>query len=80
MELFLDIHKGTLGVGRLNYGVMTLFPKGADANRTQQFCPCLLNCIYKLISKNFMFRIERFLIQSSIQHKMHFIKKQKYQE
>lgn len=52
MLLFEHFHKGELDVQRLNYGVITLLPKTADADKIQQFRPiCLLRCPYKLITK-----------------------------
>ena len=52
MELFEDFHNGKLDVHRLNYGVITFLPKVQDASKIQQFRPiCLLNCLYKWITK-----------------------------
>ena len=60
IELFEDFHKGTLVVSRLNYGVITLLPKVQDAARIQQFRPiCLLNCLYKWITKTLTLRLEQ---------------------
>jgi hypothetical protein len=39
MNLFYSFYQGSLDVQRLNYGVITLFPKMADANKIQQFRP-----------------------------------------
>ena len=59
MELFEDFHKGKLDVYRLNYGVITLLPKVQDASRIQQYRPiCLLNCLYKWITKVLTIRLE----------------------
>ena len=59
MELFEDFHKGKLDVYRLNYGVITLLPKVHDASRIQQYRPiCLLNCLYKWITKVLTIRLE----------------------
>ena len=61
MRLFEHFRKGTLDVQRLNYGVITLFPKTADADKIQQFRPiCLLRCPYKLITKVLDRRVERY--------------------
>lgn len=52
MNLFYSFYNGTLDLQCLNYGVITLLPKMADANKIQQFRPtCLHRCIYKLITK-----------------------------
>ena len=59
VELFADFHKGNLDVHRLNYGVITLLPKVKDAIRIQQFRPiCLLNCLYKWITKTLTLILE----------------------
>ena len=52
IEMFDDLHKGRLDVSRLNYGIITLLPKVSDASKMQQVRPiCLLNCLYKWITK-----------------------------
>ena len=59
IELFSDFHKGGLDVCRLNYGVITLLPKVQDAVKIQQFRPiCLLNCLYKWMTKTLTIRLE----------------------
>lgn len=58
LELFNDFHQGKLDVSRLNYGSSTLLPKSPDASKIQQFRPiCLLNCLYKWITKTLTLRI-----------------------
>jgi hypothetical protein len=37
VELFNDFHNGNLDVSILNYGVITLLPKVADAEKIQQY-------------------------------------------
>ena len=50
--LFEWFYEGKLDVQRLNYGIITLLPKSADATKIQQYRPiCLLRCPYKLITK-----------------------------
>ena len=52
MQLFYDFHQGTLPIHSLNFGVITLLPKKADASRIQQFRPiCLLNVSFKIFTK-----------------------------
>lgn len=52
MDIFDELHQGGLNVSRLNYGIITLLPKVQEAEKIQQYRPiCLLNCIYKLITK-----------------------------
>jgi len=58
-QLFDEFHRGTLDVSRLNYGIITLIPKIAEAEKIQQYRPiCLLNCIYKWITKTLALRLE----------------------
>ena len=60
LQLFKDFHDGVVDISRINYGIITLLPKVADASRIQQFRPiCLLNCLYKLITKTLTLRLEK---------------------
>jgi hypothetical protein len=59
MQLFSYFHEGSVDISRINYGIITLLPKVSDAARIQQFRPiCLLNCLYKLITKTLTLRLE----------------------
>lgn len=59
IQMFDDFHKGELDVSRLNYGIITLVPKVSDAEKIQQYRPiCLLNCLYKWITKVLTLRLE----------------------
>jgi hypothetical protein len=61
MNLFHNFHNGSLNLQRFNYGVITLLPKMADANKIQQYRPiCLLRCIYKLITKTLTIRLDPY--------------------
>ncbi|XP_024317682.1 uncharacterized protein LOC104583759 isoform X2 [Brachypodium distachyon] len=65
MYLFHEFHKGSLDIHGLNYGVITLLPKISDACKIQQFRPiCLLNCLYKLVTKVLSIRLD------SVMHKL----------
>lgn len=58
--LFNDFHENKVDISRMNYGIITLLPKDNDALRIQQFRPiCLLNCLYKLITKTPTIRLEK---------------------
>jgi hypothetical protein len=47
-------------VSRINYGVITLLPKIKEAEKIQQFRPiCLLNCLYKIVTKVQTIRLEK---------------------
>jgi hypothetical protein len=59
IQLFDEFFKGKIGISRINYGIITLLPKRSDASSIQQYRPiCLLNCIYKLITKTLTLRVE----------------------
>ena len=59
LEFFGEFHSGVLDVSRVNYGIITLLPKISNANKIQQFRPiCLLNCLYKWITKVLSLRLE----------------------
>lgn len=52
IQLFEDFFNKNVNISRINYGVITLLPKVSNATKIQQFRPiCLLNCLYKLITK-----------------------------
>ena len=56
--MFNEFHDRKLNVSRLNYSIITLLPKVADATKIQQFRPiCLSNCLYKWITKVLTLRI-----------------------
>jgi hypothetical protein len=69
IQLFADFHNDQVNISKINYGIITLLPKVSDASRIQQFRPiCLLNCLYKLITKTLTLRLEKVadkLIQSN---------------
>lgn len=47
------LHKRELDLARFNYGVITLIPKIQGATNVKQFRTiCLLNIIYKIITKD----------------------------
>uniref|UniRef100_A0A452XZ84 Reverse transcriptase domain-containing protein n=1 Tax=Aegilops tauschii subsp. strangulata TaxID=200361 RepID=A0A452XZ84_AEGTS len=76
MLLFEWFHDNKLDVQRLNYGIITLLPKVAGANKIQQFRPiCLLRCIYKLITKVLTIRLEPYVDVLFSRHQNAFIKK-----
>jgi hypothetical protein len=59
-DLIDDFAKGTLDISILNYGIITLVPKIADAKQIQKFRPiCLLNVSFKIITKVLMNRLSR---------------------
>ena len=52
MALFSDFHREDLNLFSLNFGIVTLIPKVADATRIQQYRPiCVLNVSFKIFTK-----------------------------
>jgi hypothetical protein len=61
IQLFLNFHRGKIDISRINYVIITLLPKVSNAARIQQYRSiCLLNCLYKLITKTLTLRIEPY--------------------
>jgi hypothetical protein len=59
LQLFDDFYNKKVDISRLNYGIITLLPKIKEASKIQQFRPiCLLNCLYKLITKTLTLWLE----------------------
>ena len=59
-QLFADFHEDKVNISRINYGIITLLLKKSDASTIQQYRPiCLLNCLYKLITKSLTIRVEK---------------------
>lgn len=53
-----DFVAGKLDVGWLNFGTITLLPKGEDADRMQRFRPvCLMNDCLNILTKGVNFRL-----------------------
>ena len=53
-----DFANRKIDISRLNYGIITLVPKGSDANQIQKFRRiCLLNVCFKIITKVLMNRL-----------------------
>ena len=75
MELFNEFYEGGLNVNRLNYGTITLLPKLKEAERIQQYRPiCLLNCLYKLITKVLTLRLDQVSQKLILQTQSTFMK------
>ena len=61
-ELLDHLHADQLSLWRLNYGVIILLPKVKPATHIKQFKPiCLLNVIYKIITKVLTIRLTRVI-------------------
>ena len=63
-------------MSRLNYGIITLLPKVQDAEKIQQYRPiCLLNCLYKWITKVLTLRLEKVVDKLILENQTAFMKK-----
>lgn len=61
IQLFDDFRNNRVDISRLNYGIITLLPKIKEANKIQHYRPiCLLNSLYKLITKVLTIRVEPY--------------------
>lgn len=50
--LLEHLYDNELDIDRLNYGVITLIPKGSDTDRIRKYRPiCLLNVVFEIITK-----------------------------
>jgi hypothetical protein len=73
--MFSDLHAGVLDISRINYGVITLLPKVSDAEKIQQYRPiCLLNCLYKWVTKVFTVMLEKIDDNLILQNQTAFMK------
>ena len=58
IALIEEFARGKINIARLNYVIITLVPKTADAKQIQKFRPiCLLNVSFKIITKVLMNRL-----------------------
>jgi mannosylglycoprotein endo-beta-mannosidase len=62
MMIFSDFHQNKIDLARINYGVITLLPEGADANTIQKYRPiCLLQVLFKIVTKALTVRSEMYI-------------------
>jgi hypothetical protein len=60
LDMLQDLRGGKLDLFRLNYGILTLIPTVKVAVNIRQYRPiCLLNVIYKIITKTLNLRLNR---------------------
>lgn len=69
-----QLHRGQLDIARLNYGILGLLPKIKGANQIKQFRPiCLLNVIYKIITKVLTIRLNAVISKVTSEAQIAFI-------
>jgi hypothetical protein len=67
MALFDEFFSGTMDLGRLNYGVITLIPKVPGAADIHQFRPItVINVIFRILAKGYANRVT--LLADTITH------------
>jgi hypothetical protein len=57
MAVFHDLYAHKIDLDRMNYGIITLIPKGEEADKIQKFRPiCLLQVLFKIFTKTLTVR------------------------
>ncbi|KAK1618982.1 hypothetical protein QYE76_024499 [Lolium multiflorum] len=75
MPMFQEFYVGTLDMGRLNYGVITLIPKVVGATDIRQFRPItVINVIQRLFSKVCAVRLAPVMERITHQYQFAFLK------
>ena len=58
MALFNEFYVGSMDLGRLNYGIITLIPKVSGASDIRQFRPItVINVIFRILAKGYTNRV-----------------------
>jgi hypothetical protein len=72
LEMFQYFYEGKLDVSRMNYGVITLLTKIKDAGKIHQYRHiCLLNYIYKWVTKVLTIRLEKIADKLILPNNIH---------
>ena len=67
MALFEEFYSGSMDLGRLNYGIITLIPKVSGASDIRQFRPItVINVIFRILAKGYANSVT--LLANSITH------------
>lgn len=75
MMCFHDFYNGKLNLSRINYGIITLLPKGAGADTIQRFRPiCLLPVFFKMFPKTLDERVKLVVQKLIARNQSAFIK------
>uniref|UniRef100_A0A453HKF1 Reverse transcriptase domain-containing protein n=1 Tax=Aegilops tauschii subsp. strangulata TaxID=200361 RepID=A0A453HKF1_AEGTS len=58
MAIFDEFYVGSIDLGRLNYGIISLIPKVPGASDIRQFRPItVINVIFRILAKGFANRV-----------------------
>jgi hypothetical protein len=64
MQIFEDFYHHRIDLWKINYGVITLIPKGENANIIQKYRPiCLLQVLFKIFTKTLTVRSETYILK-----------------
>jgi hypothetical protein len=64
MQIFDDFYHHRIDFRKINYGVITLIPKGENANIIQKYRPiCLLQVLFKIFTKTLTVRSEPYMLK-----------------
>jgi hypothetical protein len=75
MAVFDDLFDHKIDLARINYGIITLIPKGEEADRIQKFRPiCLLQVLFKIFTKTLTVRAAPVMVKLLAQCQTPFIK------
>jgi hypothetical protein len=59
MQISEDFHQNRINLAKINYGIITLIPKGDDANTIQKYRPiCLLQVLFNIFTKAVTVRLK----------------------
>jgi hypothetical protein len=61
MQIFDDFHQNRIDLAKINYGIITLIPKGDDANITQKYRPICLWKVFKIFTNALIVRSEIYM-------------------
>ena len=51
VQIFMNFHAHKISLANINYGIITLIPKGEDADVIQKFRTiCMLQVLYKIVT------------------------------
>jgi hypothetical protein len=75
MAVFDDLYDHKIDPAKINYDIITLIPKGDDADRIQKFSPiCLLQVLFKIFTKTLTVRAAPVMENCCLNVKQHLLK------
>jgi hypothetical protein len=75
MAAFHDLYEHKIDLASINYGIITLIPKGEEADRIQKYRPiCILQVLFKIFIKTLTVRVTPVMEKLLSNHQTAFIK------